>query len=119
MLAVVDIETFAFNLMLIIGGVFLLTILFFLFIATWTGLNALAWFLRGRYRRREFLRLHRRADGQRYPPFTPGVCKSCGRGDHKIYFPPTGEELCSICYEETWPCTELPEEPMAAHPASA
>ena len=118
MLMQVSPETFALNLMLILGAVILLTIFFFLFIATWTGIRALVWFLKWRYRQREFLRLYRRADGRRYPPFTPGVCQSCGRGDHKIYFPPDGEGLCSICYEQSWPCTDLPHESTHGHPVN-
>ena len=119
MLMQVSPETFALNLMLILGALILLTILFFLFIATWTGLKAYVWYVRRRRRQAEFLRLYRRADGQRYPPFTPGVCQSCGRGDHKIYFPPGSEGLCSVCYEESWPCTEMPPERMAARPTIA
>jgi hypothetical protein len=107
MLMQVTPETFAFNLMLILGAVILLTLIFTCMIVVWTAINALIWFRRKRRRVADFLRLHRRADGQRYPPFTSGVCQSCGRGDDRIYFAQGSDGLCSICYEETWPCTSL------------
>ena len=107
MLMQVDPQTFALNLMLILGALILLSIIFVLFVAMWTGINALIWFIQRHRKQKEFLRQTRRADGQRYPAFTEGVCEGCGRGDRKIYYPPRGKALCPTCYEESWPCGEF------------
>ena len=102
MLAQVDLRTFGQNLILIIGGVLLLSLLLFLGFVAWTGLNMLL-FHRGKRRaEREHFRQTRRADGELYPPMIEGICEVCKRGGHKIYFPEAGKAMCPPCYEQSW-----------------
>jgi len=102
MLAQVDPETLAMNIALLIGAAVVLMALFIFTLASITALKCALWIRRRRKAEREFLMKHRRADGERYPPFMEGVCGRCGHGDNKVYFTPTGEELCPPCYERFW-----------------
>ena len=107
MLLQVDPATFAQNLHLIIGALILLFVLFVLLFSLWTGLSAWWWHIQRRRAYEAWIKTSRRADGTPYPPFIEGVCAQCGRGDRKIYFTDTGEELCPVCYEAAWRLDEL------------
>ena len=98
----VDPETFALNLMLIIGAFVLLGAAGILSVATWTGASVLLWVLQRRRAHRAFIKETRREDGKPYPPFAQGVCEQCHRGSARIYLPPSGEQLCPVCYERSW-----------------
>ena len=98
----VDEQTLAMNIALLIGGAILLTAFFFFSMVTMTGFRCLLWIRRRRKAEREFLAKHRRADGEKYPPFMEGICSTCGRGNEKVYFTAAGEELCPPCYERSW-----------------
>lgn len=98
----VDPETFALNLMLIIGALVLFVAAFIVFVSTWTGISALIWLIQRRRAQREFIRNNRREDGKPYPPFVEGVCSRCRRGSRRVYFAPSGEGLCPLCYEQHW-----------------
>lgn len=92
----------ALNFMLVIGGIVLLIIVFVFSVVTWTGISALIWVIQRRRAQREFMKRTRREDGKSYPAHAEGTCGCCGRGSRKIYFPPSGEELCPVCYEQFW-----------------
>ncbi len=93
----VDPETLAMNIALLIGGAVLLTALFLITMATMTGIKCVLWVRRRRKAEREFMAKHRRADGEKYPPFIEGICTACGRGNEKVYFTSTEDELCPTC----------------------
>ncbi len=86
MLAQVDLRTFGQNLILIIGGVLLLSLLLFLGFVAWTGLNMLLFYRGKRRAEREHFRQTRRADGELYPPMIEGICEVCKRGGHRSTF---------------------------------
>ncbi|MEK6798924.1 MAG: hypothetical protein AABZ12_08180 [Planctomycetota bacterium] len=101
MLLQVDPQTFAMNLMLIIGAVILLSfggvVLFFgsaVLRAMWAA-------HRWREGERKWLKASRRADGRRYPAATPGICGLCLRGGRRVYHE-YGLEICPACYEHHW-----------------
>ncbi len=115
MLLQVDLGTFRFNIYLIIGALILLLVLFVLLFSLWTGLSMWWWHIQRRRAYEKWIETSRRADGAPYPPFIEGVCAQCGRGDRKIYFSDTGEELCPTCYEAAWRLDELLAEEQAQH----
>jgi hypothetical protein len=98
----VDPQTLALNFALIIGGTILLIVGSFALYALWTCINMGIWVMQRRRAQREYLRASRRADGKLYPPYIAGRCSRCGRGNDRIYFTPTGQELCPTCYEIVW-----------------
>jgi hypothetical protein len=102
MLAQVDEKTLAMNIALLIGGLVLLGAFFLFTVAAITAIKCALWIRRCRKAEREFLAKYRRADGRQYPPFMEGICTQCGRGNNKVYFTATGEELCPPCYERSW-----------------
>lgn len=108
MLLVVDPETFALNLMLLIGILVLLGVVIVVLIAVWTVAMATIWHVRQRRVWDRWLKVSRRADGRPYPPFTLGSCGSCGARNRQIYHLDSGEELCPACYEQFWRRTETP-----------
>jgi hypothetical protein len=99
MLLQVDPATFGLNLHLIVGALLLLIVGSVLFFLGWTLLRA--W--RAEKKQRESWEAHQREllapDGKPYPSFIEGVCGKCGRGDHRIYHPESGEQLCPACYD--------------------
>lgn len=113
MLLQVDPATFRLNIHLIIGALIVLFVLFVLLVSLWTGLSAWWWHIQRRRAYAKWIMISRRADGAPYPPFIEGVCALCGRGDRKIYFSDTGEELCPNCYEAAWRLDELVERQQA------
>ena len=102
MFAQVDPMTVGKNLMLIIGGMMLLSSLLFLGFFAWTGLNMLIFYVGKRRAEREHFRKTRRADGELFPPMIEGICEVCRRGGRKIYFPEIGKAMCPPCYERAW-----------------
>ena len=102
MLTQVDPQTFALNLLLILGAVFVLCGLFVVFVALWTGARIVIHMVRQRRAMREYRAVSRRADGEPYPPHMEGTCRECGRGDRQIYCTAKGDELCTTCYERAW-----------------
>lgn len=105
-MAQVDPQTFATNLALIVGGVVVLTGLFFATLALITGARCLLWMYQMRRAEEEHRRMTRRADGELYPPQIEGQCSRCKRGDRKIYMAGGGNELCPRCYERHWRAVE-------------
>ncbi len=98
----VDPDTFALNLFLILGALILLGAAFIVLIAAWTGIRVCICIIQRRRAERTWLRVSRRADGKRYPPFVEGICGECGRGGRKIFFPPDSDKILCHKYYETW-----------------
>lgn len=97
-----DPETIALNFAIIIGGTILLIFGSFAIYALWTLLNMGIWIIQRRRCERQYLRESRRADGKHYPAHIAGRCGRCHRGNDRIYFTPSGHELCPTCYEIVW-----------------
>lgn len=105
-MGLVDAQTLILNFSLILGGVLLLIVGFFTFMATWSVTFAVIGMIR---QKRSFVRWRRsalRADGKPYPSFIEGQCQQCKRGDRKVYFLEDGHELCPSCYETYWRLAE-------------
>lgn len=102
LLALVDKATLLVNMLLLITGVVAAGMGAFLLYALCTGVKVGLTLKRQRQAWQELLATSRRADGQPYPACFEGVCQACGRGDRRIYVPPSGEELCPPCYEAFW-----------------
>jgi len=98
----VDPQTFFLNIMLLIGALLLLGAAFILSVTAWTCASALIWVIQRRRAQRKHVRETRREDGKPYPAFAEGTCGRCGRGSRRIYYPPSGDELCPTCYERFW-----------------
>jgi hypothetical protein len=98
----VDHQTLANNIALLIGGLLILTVLI---IATITGVTVIkmfVWRAKQRKEEREYYAIARRADGRMYPPSIAGSCSICRRGHGTIYHPTGHEGLCPSCYEPYW-----------------
>ena len=102
------------NFAILFGAVILLGMAVVFVFALWTTINIVVWNVQRRRAEREFRDRHRRADGKAYPAAIEGVCSRCARGHRRVYFTPTGEELCALCYERFWRTDEAPTEPAAA-----
>ncbi len=102
MIAQGQLEMFAQNIALILGTIVLIGICGIAAFAAWTGLRVVYGQAQQRRSWAAYLAERCRADGAPYPPFIEGTCGSCGRGDTKIYQPPTGQHLCPSCYEVFW-----------------
>ena len=105
-MGLVDPQTLILNFSLILGGVLLLIVGFFVFMTTWSVTLAVIGMIR---QKRSFVRWRRstlRADGKPYPSFIEGQCQHCKRGDRKVYFLEDGHELCPSCYETYWRLSE-------------
>jgi len=114
----VDPATLGRNTYVLIGGLILLGVGFFLLVAAWTMLKVWLWRARQRRSLRAWLEATRRADGGMYPPHAEGVCQECRRGDRRIHHLPGGEQLCPACYERYRPRVEANpgREPAIAQP---
>ena len=102
----VDPMTMGKNFALLIGVAVLLGATFMLTVATWTTINIVIWLRQRRVAELEYRATSFRADGRPYPMKTEGVCSHCGRGSNSIFFPPGGQELCPVCYEQHWQSAE-------------
>ena len=114
----VDPATLGRNTYVLIGGLILLGVGFFLLVAAWTMLKVWLWRARQRRSLRAWLEATRRADGGMYPPHAEGVCQECRRGDRRIHHLPGGEQLGPACYERYRPRVEANpgREPAIAQP---
>ena len=102
-----NIRMWGVNIYLLIGLLLLLAAVAVVVAALWTGLKIWLWRIRQKRAWQAYRQKSRRADGQKYPPFTGGVCDQCGRVSKKVYHPVSGPRLCSPCYETYWRQAEL------------
>ncbi len=113
-----QLQMFGANIFLILGALILLVFSSVALVAAYIGLRVWIFHRRQRRARAEYRRRTLRADGKRYPPVAGGICQACGRVSATIYYPTTGEKLCSPCYEDFWRRTER-ERPDEADPETS
>ncbi len=71
----------------------------FLLLALGTAINLVIWRVRRRRAARQAHRAKFRPDGRAYPPTDMGVCDRCGAAARKVFYMPSGQRLCGVCYD--------------------
>ncbi len=84
---------------LLIAVPLVLLILLFVTLSTIILLKALLWQNRKRRAYRQAMKEKYRPDGLPYPPAGRAMCDVCQKPHEKVYFLPSGQRLCTNCYE--------------------
>jgi hypothetical protein len=100
---------------LLIALPLVLLILLFVTLSVIILLKSLLWQNRKRRAYRQAMKEKYRPDGQPYPPTGRAMCDACQKPYEKVYHLPSGQRLCTDCYEsletttaEKDDCTEIP-----------
>lgn len=101
-----SLEWFGQGIFLLIGLLLLLGLGGMVGLAIWTGLKMWIWHVRRERAEQEWFDSTHRADGQRYPAHTVGVCERCGEATGTLYCPEKMPAVCPACYEILWPEVE-------------
>jgi len=96
---VVDLKTFGLNIYLLIGILFVVLVAGVVLVILWMVAKQLRF--RGARDRalREAQEARTGPDGRPYPTAGIGLCHVCKKAFDKVYFLPSGEQLCPQCYE--------------------
>lgn len=106
MLLAQRLEVFGQGIFLLIGLLLFLGVGAILGLAIWTGLKMWIWHVRRERAEQEWFDSTHRADGQRYPAHTVGMCERCGESTGTLYCPENMPAVCPACYEILWPQVE-------------
>ncbi|MBN1556497.1 MAG: hypothetical protein JXA11_17280 [Phycisphaerae bacterium] len=97
----------------------LLPILIFTLVLLYCVLHALIRYLIWRAARRraqqEAYRDSHDAQGRPLPPYSRGICQTCGQFSHRVYYMPDGSRVCDGCYHSTQPPVKTAEQPCESN----
>jgi len=96
---VVDLKTFGLNIYLLIGILFVALVAGVVLVILWMVAKQLRWRVARDRALREAQEAKIGPDGRPYPPAGMGLCHGCKKAFDRVYFLPSGEQLCPRCYE--------------------